>query len=291
MSFELPPINIPELLRQHGLRPDKRLGQNYLTDHAILKRVTATAEIQPQDCVLEIGAGPGNLTRFLAAQARRVVAVELDERVLPALRQVLAPFDNVEVIHADILQVNPAGLFPAEEHPAGYLVVANIPYYITSVVIRHLLEAPLQPRRMILTIQQEVAERICAAPGDLSLLALSIQVYGKPELVLRIPASAFYPAPQVDSAVLRIELYPQPRIEPALVDTFFKLIKAGFSQKRKTLRNSLAGGLHISTVDAEALLLHARVDPQRRAETLSLEEWQQLCRVYAGYIQPNTNGA
>lgn len=280
MSADLPPINIHDLMRQHGLHPDKRLGQNYLVDHEILKKVVAAAEIQLQDDVLEIGAGLGNLTRFLAVQSRRVVAVELDGRLLPALNQVLLPFDNVTVVHGDILQMDPTRFFPLEENPEGYLVVANIPYYITSAVIRHLLEAPLKPRRMILTIQREVAERICAAPGEMSLLALSIQVYGSPDLVMNIPAGSFYPTPQVDSAVIRIDLYPQPRIDPPLMDTFFKLIKAGFSQKRKTLRNSLAAGLHIPSERAEALLQQAQVDPRRRAETLSLDEWQQLCRVF-----------
>lgn len=280
MSLDLPPVNIPELLRQHGLRPDKRLGQNFLIDHETIKEIISTAKIQPEDSVLEIGAGVGNLTRFLAVHAHRVAAVELDGRLLPALKQVLAPYDNVAVIHADILQVDPTGLFPPEENPEGYLVVANIPYYITSAVIRHLLEAPLKPRRMILTIQREVAARICAAPGDMSLLALSIQVYGLPKQVLHIPASAFYPAPQVDSAAVSIDLYPQPRIPPPLLDTFFKLIKAGFSQKRKNLRNALSAGLHISAEKAEDLLEQALVDPRRRAETLSLEEWHQLCEVY-----------
>lgn len=288
MSIDLSPLRIPELLRQHGIHPDKRLGQNYLVEHTYLRQVITAAEITSQDCVLEIGAGIGNLTRFLAAHARCVMAVEIDARVLPALKQVLAPYDNVKIVQADILEVDPINLFPAEEHPAGYLVVANIPYYITSAVIRHLLEAPLKPRRMILTIQREVAERICATAGDYSLLALSIQVYGDPSLVLHIPAGAFYPAPQVDSAVLRIELLPQPRIELPLLDTFFRLIKAGFSQKRKTLRNALSAGLGISTSNAAVLLEQAQIDPQRRAETLSIEEWQQLCRAYRLSAQKST---
>jgi 16S rRNA (adenine1518-N6/adenine1519-N6)-dimethyltransferase len=280
MTTSPPPINIPELLRQHGLRPDKRLGQNYLIDHGFIKRIVDLAEISSQDSVLEIGAGVGNLTRFLALSARRVIAVEIDGRVLPVLNQVLASFNNIEIIHADVLQIDPAGLFQQEAHPDGYLVVANIPYYITSALIRHLLEAPLKPKRMILTVQREVAERICASPGDLSLLALSIQVYGAPRMALHIPAGAFYPPPEVDSAVVCIELYSHPQIEIPLLDTFFKLSKAGFSQKRKTLRNSLSAGLHRSTNNTESLLRQANIDPQRRAETLTLEEWQQLCQAY-----------
>jgi 16S rRNA (adenine1518-N6/adenine1519-N6)-dimethyltransferase len=159
----------------------------------------------------------------------------------------------------------------------NYLVVANIPYNITSAIIRHLLESNPKPRRVVLTIQKEVAERICAKPGDLSLLALSVQVYGKPELVSKIPASAFHPAPKVDSAILRIDIYDEPLVPAEMLKTFFKLTKAGFGQKRKTLRNSLSAGLQISPKEAETLLTSAGIDFMRRAETLSIEEWKLLC--------------
>ena len=153
-------------------------------------------------------------------------------------------------------------------------IIANIPYYITSAVIRHLLESDPKPRRIVLTIQKEVAERICAKPGDLSLLALSVQVYGKPSIAAIIPADSFHPAPKVDSAILRIDIYGQPLFPTDLLKTFFKLIKAGFAQKRKTLRNSLSAGLHIKTTEAEAFLTSAGIDFMRRAETLSIEEWK-----------------
>jgi 16S rRNA (adenine1518-N6/adenine1519-N6)-dimethyltransferase len=160
-----------------------------------------------------------------------------------------------------------------------YLVVANIPYYITSALIRHLLEASHQPARMILTVQREVSQRICAETGRMNLLALSVQVYGKPVVVTRIPAGAFYPAPQVDSAVVRIDLYPTSVIPTPYLDTFFRLAKAGFSQKRKTLRNALAGGMHWSKPQAYEILQSAEIDPKRRAETLSLNDWERLARV------------
>jgi 16S rRNA (adenine1518-N6/adenine1519-N6)-dimethyltransferase len=179
----------------------------------------------------------------------------------------------VRVIHGDILELSPRDLIAESD----YIVAANIPYYITSAVIRHLLESDPKPRRIVLTIQKEVAERICAKPGDLSLLALSVQVYGKPAIVSRIPAEAFFPAPKVDSAVLTIDIYPAPQIPAEALPTFFKLIKAGFSQKRKTLRNSLSSGLHIPTSASEELLKKANIDPMRRAETLSIAEWLQLC--------------
>jgi 16S rRNA (adenine1518-N6/adenine1519-N6)-dimethyltransferase len=269
---ELPALNVPELLRTYGLRPNRRLGQNFLVDPSALNEVFQAAEIDAESSVLEIGPGVGSLTRLLARRARRVVAVELDANLLPPLYLIMAPFSNVEIVQGDILAHDPARLMGA----AGYRVVANIPYYITSALIRHLLEAPLKPQRLVLTVQREVAERICAGPGDSSLLALSVQVYGKPQIAARIPASAFYPAPKVDSAVVRVDLSIQPAIPEAELEAFFRLAKAGFSQKRKMLRNALAGGLHLEKAQASALLEAAGIDPKRRAETLSLEEWRRL---------------
>ena len=269
---EIPPLNTETLLKRHGLRARKGLGQNFLQDPLALEEIVSAAEVQPADTVLEIGPGLGSLTRYLGASAKEVVAVELDSNLLPALRAVLAPYPNVLLIQGDILKLSPKDLIAEKD----YLVVANIPYYITSAVIRHLLENDPKPRRIVLTVQKEVAERICAKPGDMSLLALSVQVYGQPCIAARIPASAFFPEPKVDSAVLCVDIYPSPLIKPELLKTFFKLIKAGFSQKRKTLRNSLSSGLHISPTNAADLITGAGIDPQRRAETLSIEEWQTL---------------
>jgi 16S rRNA (adenine1518-N6/adenine1519-N6)-dimethyltransferase len=277
---DLPALDIPELLRTYGLRPDKKLGQNFLIDRSALAQVLEAAEIEAESSVLEIGPGLGSLTRLLARRARRVVAVELDANLLPPLYQVLAPFSNVEIVQGDILAHDPTHLMGE----AGYRVVANIPYYITSALIRHLLEARLKPQRLVLTVQREVAERICATPGDLSLLALSVQVYGAPKIVAHIPAGAFYPAPKVDSAVVRMDLSDRPAMPPADLDAFFRLAKAGFSQKRKTLRNALAGGLHLEKAEASELLETAGIDPMRRAETLSMEEWGRLVMVF---LSPN----
>jgi len=279
--MSLPPLDIPALLRRYNLRPDKSLGQNFLVDMTALQRVVEVAGIETSDAVLEIGPGLGNLTRLLAVQARQVMAVEVDPNLIPPLREVLTPFANVQVVQSDILALDPAQLM---KEP-GYLVVANIPYNITSALIRHLLEARIKPARIIMTVQREVAERICASPGKLSLLALSVQVYGKPILAARIQAEAFYPVPKIDSAVVRIDLSPQPLIPNPLLPLFFRLAKAGFSQKRKTLRNSLAGGLRLTPAQAANMLLAAGIDPQRRAETLSLEEWSRLTEYYEGQNQ------
>jgi len=273
----IPPLNAADLLKQYGLRADKRLGQNFLQDPYALEKIIKAAEIHPTDTVLEIGPGLGSLTRYLAAAAQEVVAVELDDKLFPPLEAVIAPYNNIQLLHGDILGVEPKEIIQQQD----YLVVANIPYYITSAVIRHLLESNPKPRRIVLTIQKEVSERICAGPGDMSLLALSVQVYGQPRIAARIPAGAFYPAPKVDSSVLVIDIYPAPVVPLDLLDTFFLLIKAGFSQKRKKLRNSISAGMHQSPAETEILLRAAEIDPQRRAETLDLEEWGKLSYQYS----------
>lgn len=264
---------LDQLMREFGLQAHKSLGQNFLRDPQILTEIVNAAEVTRAEQVLEIGPGLGSLTVPLAQAAQTVTAVELDERLFPALKRVLAPFDNVRLVHGDILNLSAAEL----GLEAGYLVVANVPYYITSAIFRHLLETTPRPRRIVLTVQKEVAERICATPGDLSLLALSIQVYGNPRIVAHIPASAFTPPPKVDSAVLRVDICPEPALPREQLAIFFRLIKAGFSQKRKTLRNSLSAGLGISPQAAAALLEKSAIDPMRRAETLSLPEWAALC--------------
>lgn len=269
---ELKALDVPGLLRAHGLTPRKGLGQNFLTDPSTLDKVVQAAGVTADDSVLEIGPGLGSLTRHLARAARKVTAVEIDQNFIPILQHVLAKEPNVQVIHADILSLDPLEIMDGEP----YLVAANIPYYITSAILRHLLESAHRPQRLVLTVQREVANRICASPGDLSLLALSVQVFGNPRQVLRIPAGAFYPPPKVDSITLRVDLYPQPLIPPDQLETFFRLAKAGFSQKRKTMRNALSAGLGWKAERGQALLQKVGIDPMRRAETLSLDEWRQL---------------
>jgi 16S rRNA (adenine1518-N6/adenine1519-N6)-dimethyltransferase len=276
-SLSLPPLNIPSLLRRYRLHPSKGLGQNFLEDDSALRKIVAAAHLAPEEAVLEIGPGLGSLTRYLALSAHSVTTVELDRKLFPVLENVLAPYNNVHLVQGDILALDPSILVDTP----GYVVVANIPYYITSAVIRHLLESKCQPSRIVLTVQKEVAGRICARPGDMSLLALSVQVYGEPVVGAVIPAGAFYPSPKVDSAVLSIRIYPQPLIPRQRLEVFFTLIKAGFSQKRKTLRNALSGGLHIAPAASQALLSAAGIDPMRRAETLDLVEWGNLADEYS----------
>lgn len=248
------------------------MGQNFLVDHTALELIAESAGLSSSDIVLEIGAGLGSLTRVLAGKAGKVIAVEIDRKLIPILREVMNPFPNVNIIQGDILEIDPRQIVNQE----GYAVVANIPYYITSAIIRHLLECPVKPSRLVLTMQKEVAQRICAEPGDLSLLALSVQVFGEPTITASIPASSFYPPPKVDSSTLRVDIYKEPVISEPQRELFFSVIKMGFAQKRKMLRNTIANGLHISTERAGALLASAGIDPSRRAQTLDLVEWRTL---------------
>ncbi len=266
------------LLEAHGLHPRISLGQNFLFDDNILHSLVVAAEVTPADQVLEIGPGLGSLTHHLARSAQRVVAVELDERLIPVLHQQLAAYPQVEIIHGDILTQDLARLFPS----APYKVVANVPYYITAAILRHLLASAARPAVMVLTVQKEVAERLTATPGNLSLLAVSVQFYGRPTLVGVIKAGAFWPRPEVDSAIVKIDLRGQtpPFDDEAL---FFRLVRAGFSQKRKQLKNNLRG-LGLTPPQLAAVLIEAGVDGRRRAETVALVEWARLAASVRTYL-------
>lgn len=264
-------------LRYLGRSARKSLGQHFLIDDAVLKDILTAAELSPADTVLEIGPGLGVLTRELAGRVGRVVAVELDDNLAAALKKEMEPYGNVTVINESILKLEPASLVGGH---SGYKVVANLPYYITAVALRHLLEASQPPALIVVMVQKEVAEAIAAALGKLSLLAVSIQFYGHPQIVGYAPASAFYPAPKVDSAILKIVLNQSPVVAVPDREGFFNLVRAGFSAPRKQLAGSLANGLGVSKEQAAALLAKAAIDARRRAETLSLEEWAGLWRVY-----------
>jgi 16S rRNA (adenine1518-N6/adenine1519-N6)-dimethyltransferase len=271
-----PKLDVPRLLHKYRLKPNKELGQNFLIDPAALERIIAAADLSESDEVLEIGAGVGSLTRYLCRMVSRVIAIEIDHKLIPLLKETLTHHTNVNIIQGDILSLQLSDLVQGDD----YKVVANIPYYITSKLIRYLLESGKAPCLIVLTIQREVAMRICAQQGKLSLLALSIQVYGQPQICTSIPAGAFYPVPKVDSAVVRIDIYDQPVLPSEQIETFFQIAQAGFSQKRKTIRNSLSTGLHIPANKTKALINSAGIDPQRRAETLNLSEWQRLIEVF-----------
>ena len=271
-------------LGEHGLRGKKSLGQNFLVDARAISRIVEAADLSPRDTVLEVGPGPGALTVQLAQRAGRVVAVEVDERMLAPLGQALGPYDNVRVVCGDILEQDVAALAGTQR----YKVVANLPYYITSAVLRHVLESSLRPSLVVVTVQREVAERIVGRPrghksaSRMSLLAVSVQFYGVPRIVARIPAGAFRPVPAVASAVVRIEVYdPLPW---GAVDerAFFRVARAGFAQPRKQLHNTLAHNLGLPAERVAMALEGAGIDGRRRAETLSIEEWVALSRALEG---------
>ncbi len=267
-----------QLLRRFNLRARKRLGQRFLIDGDVLQRILSAAELTADDIVLEVGPGLGILTRELAQRARRVIAIELDDKLANFLKQELVSFPNVMIINEDILKIEPATLLA---RPERYKVVANLPYYITSPVLRHFLEATLKPNLMVVMVQKEVAEAIVAGPGKRSLLSISVQFYGRPTIIGKVPANSFYPAPEVDSAILRIDLYPKPAVAVDDTEGFFGTVRAGFASPRKQLANSLAQGLGWPKADVLSVLAEASIAPQRRAETLTLEEWAQLRQAYA----------
>jgi 16S rRNA (adenine1518-N6/adenine1519-N6)-dimethyltransferase len=275
----LEPLPLPSMLKDYGLKPQKGLGQNFLVDELYLERIVQAGGVEKSDTVLEIGAGLGSLTRYLASSAGEVVAVEIDKNLFPALKKVTKPFENVRLVQGDFMELEIKELVKAD----GYKVVANIPYYLTSNLIRRLMESRVRPKLTVLTVQKEVAQRICAGPGKLSLLALSVQVYGKPKIAFFIPKGAFFPVPQVDSATLVIEYFSQPRIPEERMDHFFLLAKAGFAQKRKMLHNALAGAPDINHQQAQEMLTQAGIEAERRAQTVSIEEWGALTALYSEY--------
>lgn len=273
-------IKTQKLLRRSGLHARKGLGQNFLIDDEVLSRIISTARLTSEDLVIEVGPGLGVLTEELAKNAGRVIAIELDDNLAALLKERLSAISNVTIINQDILKIDLAALL-SEYKTAKYKVVANLPYYITSPVLRHFLEAEMKPESMVVMVQKEVAGEIAAKPGKMSLLSIGVQLYGQPEIIAKVPAASFYPEPKVDSAILKVTPYSTPRVEITDFEGFFGLARAGFSSARKQLANSLANGLGISKEESLSLLEKANIDSQRRAETLNIEEWAQLWRVYS----------
>ena len=273
-------MDVRELLERYDIRPSKGLGQSFLVAEWAYERILEAAQLSADDVVLEIGPGLGTLTHRLAQAARHVIAVELDERMVNILNDTLVGHDNVTVHQGDILETDLAQLLEPWIGPArpavSYKVVANLPYYITSRALRHLLTAPVRPERLVLMVQREVADRIVATPGDMSLLAVSVQVFGAPERVCRVPANAFYPRPNVDSAVLAVDIYAEPRVPDALLRRFFQVARAAFQQKRKQIHNSLVANLSLNRETVTDALEQAGIDRQRRPQTLSIDEWARL---------------
>lgn len=256
---------IKEILDMYGVKPNADLGQNFLIDDKYLDAITEAAEPLKGKTVLEIGPGMGILTKRLSKEADEVIAVEVDGRMISILKTMCLKCTNLTVREMDIRNFDPSDI-------GTYKVVANLPYYLTSHVIRKFLEEKNKPEQMVIMVQKEVAERICARPNKMNVLGISVQFYGEPTLITVVPREAFYPTPQVSSAIVRINLYNSPLFPDVETDKFFRLVKAGFSEKRKQLINSLLS-LGRDREELETLLSKSEIDPQRRPETLSLAEW------------------
>ncbi len=266
---------IKAALRAEDLAVLKQLGQNFLIDETVLGDIVAAAELEPAETVMEVGPGLGVLTFALAERGAQVLAVEKDRKLAKRLRaEAAGKALPVEVLGGDILRANLPQLL-AERRIGRYKVVANIPYYITSAIIKLFLEAPLPPQAMVLLVQREVAERICAPKGELSVLALSVRLYGEPALVRLVGSTSFYPAPKVDSAVLRIDRIGR-RYSGEEYRALFGLIKMGFASRRKTLVNNLAAGLRRPKDELVRMLETGGLDPRSRAQDLGVEDWVKL---------------
>ncbi len=273
--------NIKSFLKKYGFQPNHLLGQNFLLNELTLEKIVEAAELKPGDQVIEIGSGIGNLTKLLADNADFVLAIEKDERYFPILKDVLGAslqshtktaksISNVKLVFADVMRLN----FQELVKP-GYKVVANIPYYITGKIIEMLLAAKKRPSRIVLLMQKEVAERIVAPVGELSILAISVQLFAEAKVLHFVPKEDFYPVPKVDSAILILDLLEKPRYD---VDQkkFFKVIKAAFAGKRKQIHNTLKNNLKLSADRAEEVLLRSKIDPKSRPQELGLQQWFEL---------------
>ncbi|OQY48819.1 MAG: ribosomal RNA small subunit methyltransferase A [Anaerolineaceae bacterium 4572_78] len=276
-----------QLLKKYNIRPKKKWGQNFLADANHVQKIIDVADITSDDTILEIGAGLGTLTMPLTHHAKNVLALEVDPIMVNILQNELANISNFHLMQADILKVEPSNLLqiliPDFSVADDYIVVANLPYYITSAIIRRLQESNHPPKKMVITVQKEVAQRITARPNDMSLLAVSVQFYGKPTLCHTIPAQAFIPLPNVTSAVLGIERH---AVLPITIESklFFRVVKAGFSQKRKQLKNTLAGSFHVSSHEIANRMQSVGISPTRRPQTLSLEEWEIVTKCLIDFI-------
>jgi 16S rRNA (adenine1518-N6/adenine1519-N6)-dimethyltransferase len=263
-----------EICKIYEIKPSRTKGQNFLINEKIYDEIVSAAGVNTQDTILEVGPGLGFLTAKLAKVAKKVIAVELDDKLASFLQIGLDSQDveNVEIVNQDILKFNPEILEP------NYKVVANLPYNITSIFLRTFLNHHNRPQSLVLMLQKEVAERLAAKPGDMSMLALSVQFFGDVEIIREVKAGNFWPEPKVDSAVVRLILKDEnhssiPRTQEK---AFFRIAKIGFSAKRKMLKNNLAAGLQIENSAAEKIITSVGLDARTRAEDLSVEQWQKL---------------
>lgn len=276
------PVRTQEILKKYGFSFKKSLGQNFLIDPNILRNIVGHADLRKDSAAIEVGPGIGALTEHLARQAGKVVSFEIDQRLLPVLEDTLSPYDNVEIIHSDILKANVKEVIDTQL--AGYediMVVANLPYYVTTPILMKLLMEGLPLRGMVVMMQKEVADRISAKPGTKAYgsLSIAVQYYMQAEIAMIVPKTVFMPQPNVDSAVLRLIRHDAPPVQVKDEDFFFTVTKAAFAQRRKTLLNNLQSQLPNGKARKEEILValeEAGIEPTRRGETLSIEEFGKL---------------
>ncbi|MSP79039.1 MAG: ribosomal RNA small subunit methyltransferase A [Dehalococcoidia bacterium] len=273
-------LNVGDRLRELGLHARKGLAQHFLVSAGILQRILHAADLQPDDYVVEVGPGLGVLTDSLIERVRQVVAAELDEELAKALQARYAGKSNVRVLYADARQV-PLDELVGPEQP--YKVVANLPYYAANPIVRRFLEALHPPTLLVVMVQREVAQRMTAQPPNMTVLSIGTQVYARGKIVASVPPGAFRPPPEVMSAVVRLEPYAAPLVKAEDVEGFFALIHAGFSTPRKQLQGTLVHALKKSPGEVSALLLEAGIEPKRRAETVTIPEWQRLYEVLCAH--------
>ena len=261
------------ILKTFDIHMSKKLGQNFLIDEAIVKEIVHAADIQEGEIVLEVGPGIGTLTQGLAEAKANVIAVEIDNRLPEVLAKTLEGYENVRIVHGDILKVN----IPELVEGKNFKVVANLPYYITTPIIMALLEQKLPVTKLVTMIQKEVADRMVAKPGkkDYGALSVAVQYYTKPEIVAQVPPKSFIPAPAVDSVVIRCDVRPEPAVKVISEKMFFRVVKAAFSQRRKTLSNSLKT-MGIAAEEIKKAIDDAAIDGTRRGETLTLQEFAMI---------------
>ena len=268
------------LLKKYQARPSKKLGQNFLIDKRAIKKIIKASNLKPKEIVLEIGPGIGTLTQGLAKKAKKVIAVEKDRKMIETLKETLKDFSNIKIIYGDILKIGNWKLIENWKLGIGnsFKVIGNLPFYLTAPVIKKFLESKNSPKEIILIVQKEVGQRICAKPPKMNILATSVQFYAKPEIISYVSKKSFWPSPKVDSAILRITPIHTDKKKDA--HKFFRIIKAGFSQPRKQLINNLSIGLKFNRGRVKDWLLKNNIRPDQRAETLTIEDWVMLTKSF-----------